>query len=457
MSSLKSYAVIGHPIGHTMSPFIHARLFALDGIQASYHVIDAPDLSDPSLLSTLRSLDGYNITIPHKQGIIPHLDHLDEKACRFGSVNTVKNSVEGSCGYTTDGSGFLYAIRTGGASLSGQCLLLGSGGAARVLASEVLEAGGVLTIAVRSQSIQKAKTLAQELLARMPGAQVSCITFPELEKGAASYDLLINATSVGMYPKTGASPVSESVVKRCQAVFDAVYNPEHTLLLRYAEKNGIRAIGGMAMLVGQAAAAHEIWSGASYAPEDIERLCQDASAEMERQFAHRGNIILCGFMGCGKTTIGRYIAELSGRKFLDMDDYIEKRAGMEIRDIFETMGEEGFRRMEAEASKELSERNGLVIASGGGTLLAPENREAFRKNGTIILLDVSAAALKERLKNDSARPLLQKPDRDAVIDRLLAERMPQYREAADLIIDANMPPKPVAKRVLAKLGEADET
>ena len=453
MQQKKSYAVIGHPIGHTMSPFIHKRLFELDRENAEYLVFDIPDLSDPKTQESLRTLNGYNITIPHKQAIIPYLGHLDEKALLFGSVNTVKNENGRSMGYTTDGAGFLYAVESAGETLKGRSLLLGSGGAARTLAFETVLAGGSLTIAVRDQSLAKAQKLAEELKAHAPSADVSSCTFSQLENSAQTFGLLINATSVGMYPNVHASPVSETVVKRCSAVFDAVYNPDKTLLLQYAEQNGVKAIGGMAMLVGQAAAAHKIWNGAEYQPEDLAALCRSAAAEMERLFRPKKNIILCGFMGSGKSTVGRRVAELSGRTFLDMDNYIEQKQGMTIPEIFHQKGEPAFRAMEAEAVKELSQKDGLVIASGGGTLLQKENADLFRSTGTVVLLDVSPAALKERLKNDTARPLLQQPDRNAVIDRLLSERMPKYRAACDVSVDGNAPACEVAKGVLRQLGE----
>ena len=123
------------------------------------------------------------------------------------------------------------------------------------------------------------------------------------------------------------------------------------------------------------------------------------------------NLILCGFMGCGKTTVGRRLAALSGRELVDMDAYIEKEQGKTVREIFDTLGESAFRQMETEAARALSQKNGLVIASGGGTVLNPENVRLLRQSGKILLLDVPLAALQERLKSDTQRPLLQRPDR----------------------------------------------
>lgn len=164
----------------------------------------------------------------------------------------------------------------------------------------------------------------------------------------------------------------------------------------------------------------------------------------------QGNIVLCGFMGSGKTSIGRRLARLLDREFIDLDQYIEEKAGMTVSQIFEKEGEAGFRRREAQAAAEVAPGDGRVIASGGGTVLYPKNVELFHQGGSVILyLDVPLAALQERLKNDKRRPLLQVPDRRQVVARLYRQRCPLYRAAADRVIDAGAPAIVVAKRIAA--------
>jgi len=163
-----------------------------------------------------------------------------------------------------------------------------------------------------------------------------------------------------------------------------------------------------------------------------------------------GNIVLCGFMGCGKTTVGKRLARLLNREFCDLDRYIEKKEGTTVSEIFAQYGEEGFRQRETQAVKEISEKGDMIVACGGGTVLFPQNVDAFHESGsTILLLYVPLAILQERLKNDKKRPLLQKPNRRQVIADLYKQRIPQYRTAADLTVRATAPAWVVAKRIAA--------
>ena len=151
------------------------------------------------------------------------------------------------------------------------------------------------------------------------------------------------------------------------------------------------------------------------------------------------NIVLCGFMGCGKTTVGRMAARRLGIEFVDMDVYIEQQAGMTVSEIFAAYGEPAFRRMETETARQLSGRNNLMIATGGGTVLNPENVALLKQNGVLVLLQVSPETVLWRLRNNSTRPLLQRPDKDAAVRSLMAERMPVYKNAAGIILNANLP------------------
>lgn len=279
--SIKKFAVIGHPIGHTMSPFIHNRLFKLSGIEAEYTKLDiAPENLDDEYKNVLSKLDGYNITIPHKQNIIPLIDEIDEKAKMYGSVNTVANIDGVAKGYTTDPDGFLKALDAAGIVLDGRVVILGCGGVARTMAYEVVLKGLPLLFAVRKEDVEIAKSLCSEIENTVKGAKVSFCLIDELE---GDIDVLVNATPLGMFPKVDVQPVSDSVINRCASVFDAVYNPLETVLIKKALANGAKAVGGMSMLVWQAVVAHEKWDGSVYDKDDIAKLCVDSAEELKNR------------------------------------------------------------------------------------------------------------------------------------------------------------------------------
>ena len=264
--SLK-YSILGYPLKHTMSPPIHERLFRLAGVNDFEYIIsEIPADKLESSIGMLNSLNGYNITIPYKVEIIQYLDGLDISAQRYNSVNCVVKKDGRNIGYNTDCYGFLRALEAGNASLGGKVLQLGCGGVGRMMAIETVLHGGSLTVAVRKGYEYEAENTIDAIKLLVPEADVCYTTLDSIN---GSYDLLVNSTPVGMFPNTDNCPVSEDVIRNCRCVFDAIYNPEKTKLMKIAEDNGITAIGGMAMLVWQAVVAHEIWDGSKYKDEDI--------------------------------------------------------------------------------------------------------------------------------------------------------------------------------------------
>lgn len=153
-------------------------------------------------------------------------------------------------------------------------------------------------------------------------------------------------------------------------------------------------------------------------------------------------------MGCGKSTVGKNLARKTGRKFVDMDTYIEEKAGMTVSEIFEKHGENGFRNMEHEACRELSEMSGLIIASGGGAFTFKRNSDVFKSKDTIVLIDVELETIKYRLRNDKTRPLLQKPDKDRVMQELYEKRLPLYKSAADITVKGKNTPLKTAFEIM---------
>ena len=190
----RKFAVIGHPIGHTMSPFIHKRLFELAKKDGEYIKVDISPEELKLRMNELNELCGYNITIPHKQAIIPFQDKLDKKAELYGSVNTVKNGAVKE-GFTTDPDGFLKALETGGINFGGNVVILGSGGVARTFVYEAALAGCNITLAARN--INTADKLTEEVQEKVSGAVIKTCLITELDELDIMPDLLINATSIG--------------------------------------------------------------------------------------------------------------------------------------------------------------------------------------------------------------------------------------------------------------------
>jgi shikimate dehydrogenase len=278
---MNKFALIGHPLGHSMSPLIHEKLFALSGLDdTSYELIDIAPEDMANSRGLLESLRGLNVTIPHKQAVISLVDELAESAQRYNSVNCINNDGGKLVGYNTDCDGFLRSAEL--LPIGGNVAILGCGGVGRMIAIEVARHGGNITLAVIPQDIKNAQLLMAEILAKCSGASVRIADISTLD---GSYDLLINATPVGMYPKVDACAVSDTIIENSSSVFDVIYNPIETLLMKKARALGKTAVGGASMLVYQAVKAHEIWYGGSFRTEDISKIItavEDAVESMNK-------------------------------------------------------------------------------------------------------------------------------------------------------------------------------
>ena len=228
----------------------------------------------------LRSLSGFNITIPHKVAVIDLIDEMAESAERYNSVNCVSNQNGKLVGYNTDCDGFLLSVNSLNMPLDKNVLLIGCGGVGRMIAVETVRHGGKLTVAHIPEALKMAENLKSELMEKYPDATVKTVNMNEI---SGKFDMLINASPVGMYPKTENCPVSDEIISNCGCVFDVVYNPVETLLVKKFREQGKPALGGTAMLVYQAVKAHEIWNNDFYTNDEVnsiikaveEKICSD--------------------------------------------------------------------------------------------------------------------------------------------------------------------------------------
>ena len=264
--------VIGDPIEHSLSPTIHNAAFnhlKLDFVFLAFRV-KAADLENAVRGMRGLGIHGLNVTMPHKSTVIAYLDEVDSTVKFLGSANTVLNKDGVLLGFNTDGVGALKALRENGVTLSEKkVLLLGAGGAAKAIAFSLAEEIGEL--AILNRAAEKAKKLA-ETLGRMFNKKVvgGTLSSDAITKNLQDSDILINATSVGMYPKANQSIVAPQWLRSDLTVMDIVYNPVETKLARDAKAAGAKVISGVEMLIYQGAASFEIWTG-RLAPIEVMR------------------------------------------------------------------------------------------------------------------------------------------------------------------------------------------
>lgn len=264
MTISSALGIIGYPIGHSISPaFQQAALDNLN-IRAEYRAYEVDAAEVGAFVDSLRSeaVSGINVTVPHKEAVMPFLDEIDEWAAEAGAVNTIVNRSGRLAGYNTDGYGFLRALRESGEfePAGKNALILGAGGSARGVVQALLRAD-IGSLAIANRTLARAQTLADLAETRGVPTQAMPLPSPEAAATTGATDLIVNCTSLGMRhgPDENASPLRDEEIPATTLVYDLVYNPMLTPLLRAAERAGAKTLGGISMLVYQGAASFEIW------------------------------------------------------------------------------------------------------------------------------------------------------------------------------------------------------
>ena len=401
------YGLIGRKLGHSYSPQIHSYLGDYE-----YNIYEMEEDAVGSFLEK-REFDAINVTIPYKKTVMPFLDRIDASALKIGSVNTIVKEADGTLtGYNTDYYGFSYMLKKGNIDVCGKkVMILGDGGASATV-----------------QCVVKDLNAAEIIV-------VSRHTDTNYDNIHLHYDsdIIINTTPVGMYPHNLETLVDLDKFSNLSGVADLIYNPERTQLILDAGKKGINCISGLYMLSAQAKKAAEYFFRKDYDEGIIDFIVEKLSFELT-------NIVLVGMPGCGKTTIGTVLAEHYGRKLVDMDALIVEKAGMTIPEIFALQGETGFRKIEAEVAKEVGKEKELVISTGGGVIVTPENHDALRQNATVVFINRDISVLPT-----DGRPLSQKNS----LQEMYNKRLPLYRSICHHEVDGNGTVEEVAERIEA--------
>ena len=403
--------LIGEKLGHSFSPLIHSYLS-----DYSYELCEL-ERSELDAFMRAPSFDAFNVTIPYKQDVIPYLDYISPEAKAIGAVNTVVNKNGRLCGYNTDYFGFGYMLDTASIDVRGKKALVFGAGGTSLTACAVLRDRGAKSVTVVGRADNN-----KDFLAAHFDAQI-----------------IVNTTPVGMYPNNLRSAIDLSMFPYCEGVADVIFNPARTALIIDAESRGIPAVNGLPMLVAQAAKAFEFFTGDSYIEGCIDTITADISRKTR-------NIVLIGMPSCGKSRVGKILADKLSRTFVDADVEFKKMHKITPAEAITTLGEDKFRDMEHLVICELGKQSGQVIACGGGVVTREYNYAPLHQNGMIIFLERDLDKLSSK-----GRPI----SKATTPAELYAKRIDAYHRFSDIEIRSTEIPDRTADEMINKLDKAD--
>lgn len=405
-------AVTGNPVLHSLSPVLMNAAIQANNID--YRYLRLPAATAGEAMQTFKMLDfkGMNVTAPFKKDIIQYLDCLTDNARKADAVNCVYVRDGKYWGDNTDITGVELSIRQFPEFLSdGKMLVIGSGGATNAVIIAGQNLGLSVTVCARNQ---------QALQALKDKYGVHTAGLDEVLPLVGTHKIIVQALPAG------ARVFDPEVLSADCMVLDANY--KDSIFEQPAKRIGYKFLSGKNWLVNQAIPAFQTFTGATVTAD----VMYDALDEYD--FDYRGRIALTGFMGVGKTTAGRELANKLNYRFIDMDVEIEKIEGMSIKEIFATKGEAYFRELETEMLKQYSDEVDIILSCGGGTIKADVNRKILRDRFVNLWLYASAAYCIDGL-DISNRPLLQCDDPAAAAEKMLQERIPMYSDGAYGIIN----------------------
>lgn len=432
--------LIGNPVEHTLSPVIHNGISEKMGISSVYvpFQVEAEGLDQAVKGAYELNILGMNVTVPHKNQVLESLVEIDDAAKQIGAVNTLVRSEakHGYKGYNTDMMGLRRQIQEDGISLKNETVvILGAGGAAKAVVYMCLSEGAG-KIYLLNRTLEKAKKIADHMN-RLWKDSVKVIPMLLSDYGRIQETELIvfQATAVGLAPNDRQAVLEDSeFYRRIKTGVDLIYNPANTRFMQMVAEQGGKAYNSLKMLLYQGVTAYELWHDITVPREVVDEVYVD----LKRRVYKKDNRVLIGFMGSGKTTFGKALAEKLDMQFLDTDAYIEKQAGKSIADIFAEDGEEAFRKLETETLTYLRDNlENTVLATGGGMPLRECNARLLKETGRVFYLTAAPQVIYDRVKDSTDRPLLQGENPYGRICELMKERRSRYESAADVLVDTN--------------------
>lgn len=441
--------LMGNPVEHTLSPVIHNTLSEIlhkNLVYVPFHVENG-NVADAVRGAYALNIQGMNVTVPHKERVMESLVSVDPVAEAIQAVNTLVRVPGGFCGYNTDMPGLLRAIQSEGVELAGKTvLILGAGGASKAVAYMCMQERAE-KIYMLNRTVEKAQEIADSMNRIFQEERMHAMALDAWKEIPEESWIVFQCTSVGLSPNVDAVVLEDrEFYQRVTVGIDLIYNPAQTKFMRLVYEAGGRAFNGLKMLLYQGIIAYELWNDLAVTDEQAE-IVYDRLYEAIHPSGD--NIVLIGFMGSGKTTIGHELERGYGYSFLDTDVYIEKREGCSISDIFEKYGEAYFRKLETEVLNELIRTmTHTVISTGGGMPLRRENARLLRELGQVVYLKTGEEEIWDRLKGCTDRPLLNCDDPKGRVHTLLGERNSRYTGTAHSVINTDgKAPEDIAEEI----------
>ncbi len=418
---MDKFGLVGYPLKHSFSKELH-KYFG--DYEYNIFELDEKKLEEFFLKKEFK---GVNVTIPYKKKVFNYVDIIDEKAKKIGAINTVVNVDNKLYGYNTDYLGFYAMLKKYCIEVKGKnVLILGDGGTSRTV----------------EYVIKEMEPKEVYFLSRKNEERKNFFTYENVYE-KKDINVIINTTPVGMYNYEEENINIESF--DLEAVVDVIYNPLKTKMIVKAENKNLKTATGLYMLVAQGFFASELFLR-NKVDYEFEKIKEKIDNIYNKILSQKLNIVLIGMPTCGKSTIGKFLSEDIDREFIDTDSIIEEKEKMKTGDYINKYGENEFRNLEEKVIREVSEKKGVIISTGGGVILREENVINLKKNGYLFFINKSI----EKLEASPDRPLTKTIDK---LKQIYEERLPIYKKSANYIIDGNKEIKDIANSIKKILNE----